>query len=180
MPSHEEPLAQGTTSAAWKVQAMEDPADPACDRVRQWLREHNWAANADYMRLWQQPENDARPLIVLAEDDHAVIGGLLAETQFTWLKISIIAVHPGFRTRGVGAALLAEAERLAGARGCRHVYVDTMEYQAPHFYLRQGFTIAGEIPDWDSRGHLKYYLTKELAAHQSPLDRDTVPPDPSA
>ena len=178
MPSPEESVAQRTSPAAWTVQAMEDPADPACERVRQWLREHNWAANADYMRLWQQPENDARPLVVLAEEDHAVIGGLLAETQFAWLKISIMAVHPGFRARGVGAALLAEAERLAGTRGCRHVYVDTMEYQAPHFYLRQGFRIAGEIANWDSRGHAKYYLTKELAEPPTILDRGVVPPNP--
>jgi ribosomal protein S18 acetylase RimI-like enzyme len=172
MHSHEEP-------PAWKVQAIEDPANPACDRVRQWLREHNWAANADYMRLWEQPENAARPLIILAEDDHTVIGGLLAETQFHWLKISIIAVHPEFRTRGVGTALLVKAERLARARGCRHAFVDTMDYQAPRFYLRLGFEIAGEIPNWDSHGHVKYYLTKELAGLR-PIDQGVVPPDPPA
>ncbi len=90
------------------------------------------------------------------------MGGLFAETQLAWLRIFIMAVAPEWRSRGVGAALLAEAERQAIARGCKYAYVDTMEYQAPHFYLARGFTTVGEIPDWDSRGHSKLYLSKRL------------------
>jgi hypothetical protein len=37
-----------------------------------------------------------------------------------------------------------------------------MEYQAPRFYLAHGFGIVGQIPDWDSRGHTKLYLSKRL------------------
>ena len=55
-----------------------------------------------------------------------------------------------------------EAERLAKIRRCRHVYVDTMEYQAPRFYLVQWFQNAGEIPDSDSHGHAKYHLTRQI------------------
>lgn len=145
-----------------------DPTTPAIDLIRQWLREHNWSANPDFMRQMQDPQHAAQPLILLAESDGAILGGLLAETQFSWLRISIMAVDPKYRSQGIGAALLAEAELLAKKRGCRHVYVDTMEHQAPRFYLTHGFQTAGQIPDWDSCGHTKFYFTKDLDVSPPP------------
>jgi GNAT superfamily N-acetyltransferase len=155
---------------SWHITSISDTTVPACDLVRQWLREHNWLVNAPFMRLLQKPEHEANPLVLLASVGTAnaagsdVIGGLFAETQLAWLRISIMSVHPDWRSRGIGAALLAEAEREALARGCRHAYVDTMEYQAPRFYQSHGYRVVGEIPDWDSHGHRKMYFAKELGA----------------
>jgi GNAT superfamily N-acetyltransferase len=88
--------------------------------------------------------------------------GLFAETQLAWLRISVMAVSPERRSQGLGTALLAEAERQAAGRGCKYAYVDTMQYQAPHFYQKRGFALAGSIPDWDSHGHTKLFLTKRF------------------
>ena len=73
-----------------------------------------------------------------------------------------MAVNPEWRSRGIGAALLGEAEQQAVARGCKYAYVDTMDYQAPRFYQTRGFGIVGQIPDWDSHGHAKLYFSKRL------------------
>lgn len=151
-----------------EIAPVTDSSVPDCDLVRQWLREHNWTANPDFMEQLQQPEHQARALVLLARRDARVVGGLLAETQMAWLRISIMAVSPECRSQGIGAALLAEAERQAVERGCKHVYVDTMEYQAPRFYLAHGFSIVGQIPDWDSRGHAKLYFSKDLRESSSP------------
>ncbi len=148
--------------APLKIVAAADTSAAGCHLVRQWLREHNVTANPEFMERLQQPEHAARPLVLLASDATGLVGGLFAETRFAWLRISIMAVRPGCRSQGIGAALLAEAEREAVARGCQHAYVDTMEYQAPRFYLAHGYRIAGEIPNWDSLGHRKFFLTKIL------------------
>jgi GNAT superfamily N-acetyltransferase len=100
---------------------------------------------------------------VFARDQHGnVVGGLFAETQFSWLKISVMSVFVPFRSQGIGSELLRVAEGEAAHRGCRYAYVDTMEYQAPQFYRRQGYQAAGELKDWDSHGHTKYLFTKLL------------------
>jgi len=146
----------------WSIVTVVDTSAPGCDLVRQWLREHNWTVNPAFMEQLQQSEHQARPLVLLATANSRVVGGLFAETQLAWLRISIMAVHPESRSQGIGAALLAEAERHAIARGCKYAYVDTMEYQAPRFYHSHGFSTVGEISDWDSRGHSKLYLSKRL------------------
>lgn len=143
--------------ASWCITAAPDTTAPGCDFVRQWLREHNWTVNPAFMHQWQQPEHAARPLILLTHANGETIGGLFAETQLSWLRISIMSVHPEWRSKGIGTALLAEAER-----GCKHAYVDTMDYQAPQFYLSHGFKIVGQIPDWDSHGHSKIYFFKSV------------------
>lgn len=147
----------------WQLTNVVDGQAPECDAVRGWLREFNLAANPPFMELVQRPQNEARPLVVIATDDSGVVGGLLAETQLAWLKVSIMAVAPKRRSQGIGAALLAEAEHQAITRGCRRAYVDTMEYQAPQFYVKQGYEIVGRLEDWDSHSHAKLFLTKLLS-----------------
>src|SRR5438128_2607906 len=97
----------------WSIATVADTSATGCDLVRQWLREHNWTTNPDFMEQLQQPEHQVQPLVLLATTDSGVVGGLFAETQLAWLRISIMAVSPERRSQGIGAALLAEAERQA-------------------------------------------------------------------
>ncbi len=154
-----------TSATSWHITSSSDGEDaPECDAVREWLREYNWQANPEFMRKWHAPEHDARLLVLAARAGDVVIGGLLAHTQLAWLRLSIMAVHPDSRGRGVGAGLLARAEEEAIRRGCLYAHVDTMSYQAPDFYLRCGYRVAGELPDWDSHGHAKLHFIKSLVS----------------
>jgi GNAT superfamily N-acetyltransferase len=143
------------------IDATGEP-DAGAELVRKWLREFNLAANGPFMVKLGQPEFAAQPLVLVAQTETTIVGGLIAETQLAWLKLSIMAVDPERRSRGIGSALLARAERIGVERGCRYAFVDTMEYQAPDFYGRSGYSIAGQIPDWDSHGHAKFFFTKRL------------------
>lgn len=150
-------------SHTWSVSIVADNNAPDCEAIRQWLREHNWAASPEFMRKIHEPAHEEQPLIALAKDEGGeVIGGVIAATQLKWLKISLMAVAPEHRSRGVGSALLTEAEHEALSRGCEWAYADSMEYQAPRFYLSRGYVLAGELPDWDSHGHAKRFFTRRL------------------
>ena len=147
---------------AFTIAQAESTAAEGCEFVNEWLRGHNWRMNPEFMTLVQQDEKAPQPLILLARAGGKVIGGLFAQTQVAWLRISIMAVDPERRSQGIGAALLAEAETRAKLRDCTYAYVDTMEYQAPAFYQARGYQVAGQLPNWDSHGHSKFHLYKEL------------------
>src|SRR5438067_231427 len=135
------------------------------EAVHEQLREFNRARNPVLWDALDAPEHASRPLNVVAFDAGGrVAGGLFAETRFAWMKVAIMAVRQDVRGRGIGKRLMRMAEEEAIRRGCKYAFTDTMDYQAPGFYHRLGYATAGRIEDWDSHGHAKYFLVKQLAA----------------
>ena len=135
-----------------------------CEAINFHLRGYNRAHNAAFYQARDLPENAVQPLNILAYDaEGAIVGGLIAETQFLWLKIAVMAVAEHARRRGVGRKLVELAEQEAVARRCRHAYVDTFDYQAPDFYQKLGYQLVGKLENWDSHGHAKCFFTKQLA-----------------
>ena len=90
-----------------------------------------------------------------------IIGGILGGTYWGWMYIDILWVREDCRRNGIGSKLLATAEKEAVKRGCHHVHVDTMSWQAPYFYKKHGYEVLGVLPDIP-KGSQKYLLAKKL------------------
>jgi len=62
--------------------------------------------------------------------------------------LRLLLVAEGRQSRGVGAALLSDAERRATASGCRHLVllVTTANRRARSFYDRHGYRHVGSLP----------------------------------
>ena len=103
------------------------------------------------------------PLTFVEHDaDGNVIGGLLGGTYWGWMYVDILWVDEKYRRKGIGSQLLSEAEKVAIRRGCHHVHLDTMSWQAPDFYKKYGYDVVGILPDIPS-GNQKYLLCKALS-----------------
>ena len=103
-----------------------------------------------------------KPLNIVEYDPNGtVIGGILGGTYWGWMYIDILWVHEEHRNRGIGFCLLSRAEQEAVRRGCHHVHVDTMSWQAPGFYQKHGYELIGILPDIP-QGNQKYLLMKAL------------------
>jgi GNAT superfamily N-acetyltransferase len=102
------------------------------------------------------------PMRLLVRDGKGqVVGGLLGELYYSWLYIAILWVHEDLRGRGIGRQLMAVAEEYASNRGRTHAHVDTLDFQAPQFYQRLGYTVWGELGPY-GEGHVRYFLKKAL------------------
>jgi GNAT superfamily N-acetyltransferase len=146
-----------------RIESIDNPDEALREAVNVQLRHHNEQANPIYWEKSGKSENDERALNLFAfGPDGVVLGGLFAVTRFSWLKITIMATREDRRGEGIGRALLAQAEATARERGCKYAYVDTMEYQAPHFYSHAGYRLVGTLEDWDSHGHKKFFFVKNL------------------
>ena len=99
--------------------------------------------------------------IVEYDDDGNIIAGILGGTYWGWMYVDILWVHESYRNKGIGTKLLSKAEKEAICRGCHHVHLDTMSWQAPEFYKKHGYEVIGLLPDIPS-GNQKYLLIKAL------------------
>lgn len=71
--------------------------------------------------------------LVEYNENGKIIGGILGGTYWGWMYIDILWVNEQYRRRGLGSKLLSEAEKEAIRRGCHHIHLDTMSWQAPDF-----------------------------------------------
>ena len=134
------------------------PTEHEIAYVRESLMQFNEArVGADGHTSLNLVEHDA---------DGTVIGGLLGGTYWGWMYVDILWVDEKHRQKGIGSKLLAEAEREAMRRGCHHVHLDTMSWQAPDFYQKHGYEVIGILPDIPS-GHQKYLLQKTLCQFET-------------
>lgn len=91
-----------------------------------------------------------------------VLAGINSEL-YCWncLYVSILWVSDQCRKGGYGSALLNEVEEVAKEQGCKLVHLDTFDFQARDFYIKQGYEVFGVLEDCPE-GHKRYYMKKNI------------------
>ncbi|MET7342319.1 GNAT family N-acetyltransferase [Streptomyces sp. NPDC005547] len=127
------------------------------------LRDDNTARSPHMSALRGAPEADEVPLHVWTLDaEGRLAAGLAARTWARWLHLELLWVDPAHRGSGLGARVLAEAERVAREdRSCARSRVETWDFQAPGFYRKQGYEVRGQVDDYPP-GVTEFTLVKEL------------------
>lgn len=103
------------------------------------------------------------PLEFVAKDKNGVeIGGILAGIGY-WggLEIKTLWIKESYRKKGVGTWLLTYTEQTAKENGATISMLDTFDFQAESFYLKNGYEPIGEIKDFP-KGHKRIYFSKKL------------------
>ena len=131
------------------------PCEDEAAVITEGLRAYNEA---------QAGVSDSRALIILVRDPEtrSVVGGLLGRTSLGLLRVDRFFLPEDLRRGGLGSRLLAMAEEEARQRGCTRAVLSTIHFQAPGFYLKQGWEVAARI-DCDPPGHTRFYMTKKLS-----------------
>ena len=97
-----------------------------------------------------------RDTLLVASERGTIVGlawliATRALDRSAYLRLLLVA--EGRQSRGLGAALLASAERRARAAGCRHLalLVTSTNRPARTFYQRQGYRYVGALPGFVRR-----------------------------
>lgn len=90
------------------------------------------------------------------------IGGVLAGIGY-WngLEIKILWVKENYRNKGIGTKILKYTEKVAKEKGAYIAMVDTFDFQAENFYLKNGYKPIGEMTGFP-KGHRRIYFSKTL------------------
>jgi GNAT superfamily N-acetyltransferase len=124
------------------------------------------AVITDGLRAYNEAQagySDSRPLNIFARDPktNQVVGGLLGRTSLGLLRVDRFFLPEDLRRNRLGSRILAMAEEEAKHRGCTRAVLSTLHFQAPGFYLKQGWEVAARI-DCELPGHTRFYMTKKL------------------
>lgn len=92
--------------------------------------------------------SDRMALAVVVTDPATgdVVGGVSGRTSLGTLIIEQVWLHPAHRRGGLGHRMLAAAEEEGRRRGCKQGWLNTLSFQAPWFYERNGWERFGEVP----------------------------------
>jgi len=132
---------------------VEQPDDTAWKVIGGGINKYN---------MEQGGEDRGKPVcFLLYGPNQELMGGVIGETHWDWLYISLMFIKEDLRGSGHGHQLLELAENEARKRGAKNAYLDTFSFQAPDFYKKYGYTVFGELSDFPP-GHKRYYMTKKL------------------
>lgn len=103
------------------------------------------------------------PLEFVIKDENCnEIGGVLGGIGcWNGLEINILWVAETYRGTGIGTHLLNHIENTATSMGAEIAMLDTFDFQAEGFYLKNGYTVTGTIDNFP-KGHKRIYLSKPL------------------
>jgi ElaA protein len=97
---------------------------------------------------------DGEAVHLVAVEDGAVVGTCRLLPAGTTVKLGRMAVAAEHRGAGIGARLLAEADRRAGALGAERIVL-AAQLPAVPLYERAGYTVRGEVFDDAGIDHVR-------------------------
>ncbi|MEN6369841.1 MAG: GNAT family N-acetyltransferase [Thermotogota bacterium] len=102
------------------------------------------------------------PVCLVARDESgALVGGFIGTVFLGWLAIDVLWVAESHRGRGIGTALLNQAEAESLRLGAKAAYLDTFTWQAREFYVAHGYSEFGRLENFPE-GQWRAFMQKPL------------------
>lgn len=73
------------------------------------------------------------------EENDEIAAGIVAGSTFETLEIEFLFVEEKYRGKGYGHRLLCYTEEKAKSDGIKHALLNTYSFQAPGFYIKEGY-----------------------------------------
>jgi ribosomal protein S18 acetylase RimI-like enzyme len=134
--------------------APPSPEDLRAGTLGKQLRAFNYRVVGEYPDI-QPVRLDVR------DQDSRLVAGIRAYVLLDWMHTDLLWVAQDRRGQGLGSRLLGMAEAQARALGARNAKLETFEWQARAFYIKQGYAEYARIDDYVSDQYLAY-LKKPL------------------
>lgn len=102
--------------------------------------------NASNEKVFGEPGKEFS--IFLKDDAGKIFGGIQAFLRRDSIYIDLLWVEESLQKQGYGTQLLGALEHEAIKHGCVFSLVDTWDFQAEGFYLKNGYERLGELKNY--------------------------------
>ena len=115
------------------------------------------------------PPESAERFTIVATEVGRLIGcasGLAYRSERgygSWFYLSDLFVERDYRGQGIGGTILGMLEEKVQSVEMLFIWTWTAGYEAPGFYLRQGYSVFCELENWYPSGHSRVGFRKSLA-----------------
>ena len=105
-----------------------------------------WAV-ADVEHYGREVDWKIKKYVFAAQENGEIVGTLKMKVQAGLVEIQTIIVSSGKRSKGIGKALMKQAEEIAKKSGAHKIYLITgKNWTARKFYESLGYKEVGELP----------------------------------
>jgi len=106
-------------------------------------------------------EPDTKFAAFAKDENGNVFGGVRATAYWNYCLLELLWLSSEARGKKLGTRLMDAAENFAKKQGFEYMRTETVSFQAKPFYVKRGYKVFGELPDFP-RGHTTYCLVKKL------------------
>ncbi|EHJ53382.1 GNAT family N-acetyltransferase [Streptococcus macacae] len=120
---------------------------------------------AQYVQHFQadKPKKQKKQLqFVMKDDADQILAAASCQQLYQMLKIEDLAVDPALQHQKLGSQLLDYIKDYASSHNLLTLILTTRSYQAKDFYLKQGFSIYGQLADVPFEGVTTYYFVYKV------------------
>ena len=130
------------------------------DKINESLRDKLIAYN-----ISQAGDCHRKEVVFAYYDAEELIAGLYAYQSYGMFYIDILWVDEAYRHKKLGAKLLKTAEEHAAKNSALYIRVNTSSFQAPEFYLKNGYKLFAKLPLLieGNEQYFDYYFVKMLS-----------------
>jgi GNAT superfamily N-acetyltransferase len=130
--------------------------DPTPEQI-QYLEDRLYEFNSQTTGI-----SDGEGLAIFVRDERGrIVAGIGGHTWGGCCEMKQLWIEESQRRQGLGTKLLKAVEQEARRRHCQKIVLSTHSFQAPEFYLKQGFSILAVVED-NPRGYQNILLQKKL------------------
>ena len=130
--------------------------DPTPEQI-QYLEDRLYEFNSQTTGI-----SDGEGLAIFVRDERGrIVAGICGHTWGGCCEMKQLWIEESQRRQGLGTKLLKAVEQEARRRHCQKIVLSTHSFQAPEFYLKQGFSILAVVED-NPRGYQNILLQKKL------------------
>ena len=140
---------------------MEYDIKPCTEEDEDFIEEKLDAINHSIVPPEEDGENEDIVFKIADDEGNTIAGCILVIGSWKIAELDIIWVDEKYRRKGLGSALIREAEKAARENGCYVMILGTFDFQARPLYEKHGYSLCGTVRDFP-RGHENYTLIKRL------------------